>query len=203
MSFEWIKAKENEKKLKEINEKDLEKQEEKRKDFLKTKEEIEIKQESDKKLDNLKELIAKWVISKETAEHIAEWHDIDKDEIEDMFEKIDQIEDVKNIDKYLPTELRITKDEYIKALENPIFRVQMITKLNTALTILAEQINPDSSIGLNLFSGFLSVLDKNLIIIQENTIDIKESLEEIDVKSWKNTKKQWFFDLIKEIFTSK
>jgi len=31
---------------------------------------------------------------------------------------------------------------------------------------------------LNLFSGFLTILDKNLKIVQENTIDIKDNLKE-------------------------
>ena len=58
---------------------------------------------------------------------------------------------------------------------------------------------------MNLFSGFLSILDKNLILIQENTIDIKESLKEIDKKKFpkkedKRTFWQKIIDFIKEIF---
>jgi hypothetical protein len=58
---------------------------------------------------------------------------------------------------------------------------------------------------LNLFSGFLTVLDKNLIIVQENTIDIKENLKEVDEKKfWKKEDKrtvwQKIVDFIKEIF---
>jgi hypothetical protein len=37
---------------------------------------------------------------------------------------------------------------------------------------------------LNLFSGFLTILDKNLKIVQENTIDIKENLKKIDEKKF-------------------
>jgi len=55
------------------------------------------------------------------------------------------LENIKDIDKYLPPELRISHDDYIKALHDDIFRVQMLTKLDSALTLLAEQINPNST----------------------------------------------------------
>jgi hypothetical protein len=55
------------------------------------------------------------------------------------------MEDIKDIDKYIPKELRITHDEYSKALHDDIFRVQIITKLDSALTLISRQINPDSA----------------------------------------------------------
>jgi hypothetical protein len=55
------------------------------------------------------------------------------------------MEDVKDIDKYLPKELRVTRGDYIKALHDDIFRVQMLTKLSSALTLISQQINPDSA----------------------------------------------------------
>jgi hypothetical protein len=62
------------------------------------------------------------------------------------------MEDLKDVDKYLPAELRITKEDYSKAMTDDIFRVQTMTKLDTALTIIGQQIVPDSSAGVNLFS---------------------------------------------------
>lgn len=161
-----------------------EKQNEKQKiiEHQKTKEEIRLKIDTDEKLFSLKELIDKWVISYETASNIIKWWDIDKDKIDEIFDKIDEIEEVKDIDKYLPKEIRISKTEYKKALEDNLQRVQTLTKLNTALTILAEQITWENIWWINLFSGFLAVLDKNLQKVQENTIDIKDSLEEVDKK---------------------
>jgi len=41
---------------------------------------------------------------------------------------------------------------------------------------------------MNLFSGFMAVLDKNLITIQENNIDIKDSLKKVE--NTKNPKKK-------------
>jgi hypothetical protein len=97
--------------------------------------------------------------------------------IEQIFEKIDEIENLKDVDKYLPEELRLTKQEYMQAYEDEDARISTLKKLDMSLTHLVEQIRPDSAIGLNLFAGFLYFLDKNLIMVQENTIDIKESLE--------------------------
>lgn len=201
MSFEWVKGKEQEKKNKELSEKEIQEQEEKITEHLKTKEKIKTQIETDDELTNLKDLVEKWVITKETAEKIAQWNDIDNKILEEMFDKIEEIEDIKDIDKYLPAELRVSKDEYKQAVENSLKRVVTLTKLNTALTLLADQITWDNTWWLNLFSWFLSVLDKNLQKVQENTIDIKDSLEDIDNKEWKNIKKWWFINLIKEIFT--
>lgn len=201
MSFEWIKAKEQEKKAKELTDKEIIEQEEKVTEHLKTKEKIKTQIETDDELTNLKDLVEKWVITKETAEKIAEGKNINPEELEEMFDKIDEIEDIKDIDKYLPEDLRVSKDEYKQAVENSLKRTITLTKLNTALTLLADQITWDNTWGLNLFSWFLSVLDKNLQKVQENTIDIKDSLEEIDKNEWINIKKWWFINLIKEIFT--
>lgn len=203
MNFEAGKLKEEENKKNKLSEKEISEQTKKTVEHKKAKEKIEAQIQTDEKLFSLKELIDKWVISKEAAEKVISWENIENTQIEEIFDKIDEIEDIKDIDKYLPEDLRITKDEYQKAVENPIFRIQTITKLSTALTVLAEQINPDSAMGLNLFSWFLAVLDKNLISIQENTIDIKDSLVEIEEKENPKPKLsfwQRFINFLKEIF---
>ena len=140
------KKKLSEEKLAEANKKILE--------YKKIKEKISISMESDEKLATFKDLISEWIITIETAEKIAKWENIDDDVIKEMFEKIDLIKNAKNIDKYLPEDLRISKEDYIRALTDDIFRVQTITKLDTALTILANHISPNSSMWINLFSGF-------------------------------------------------
>jgi hypothetical protein len=55
------------------------------------------------------------------------------------------MEEIKDIDQYIPDELRISKEDYSKALTDDIFRVQTITKLDSALTLIANKINPDSA----------------------------------------------------------
>jgi len=203
----WIESgalNEEEKKKKKLSEKEVQDNLVKTLEHQKVKEKISIEIEVEEDLANLKELVEKGIITKDVAEQIIEWEDIGEEAIKEIFEKIDQIDEIKDIDKYIPEELRITKEDYSKALTDDIFRVQLLTKLDSALTLLANKINPDSAMWLNLFSGFLTVLDKNLIIVQENTIDIKENLKEVDEKKfWKKEDKrtlwQKIIDFIKEI----
>lgn len=174
-------------------------------EFKIKKEKIWVEIESENEVFKLKELIEKWIITNETAQKIILWEEISNDEIKEIFEKINQIEEIKDIDKYLPKEYRITSEQYLKAVNDDIYRVQILTKLDYALTILVKQIVPDSSNWLNLFSGFIWVLDKNLILIQENTIDIKSWLKKIeDQKNPKHNEKLslWkkFLNFIKELY---
>lgn len=207
MSIEAWKLKDKEQKDSIINqEENQKKQLKKALEHKKVKEKISVEIESEKQILNLKELVDKWVISNETKEKIDNWIDIWEDVVNFIFEKIDEIENVNEIDKYLPKELRISHDEYIRALHDDIFRVQTITKLNSALTLLYNQINPNSVTWLSIFSWYLLVLDKNLIKIQENTIDIKYNLKKIDdEKFWNINKKISFWrkiiNFLKEIFS--
>lgn len=201
----WINQDSENKNNKLLDDEKIKEEEKKHLEFIATKEKINVEIETEEKIWNLKELLEYWVISSETADKIISEINISNEEIAKIFEKINEIEDVKDVDKYLPKELRITHEQYVKALSDDIYRVQTITKLNSALTLLANQINPDSFTWLNLFSGFITILDKNLIKIQENTIDIKNELIEIDEKKfWKklNTRSflQKIIDFIKELF---
>lgn len=187
----WIEAwvlNDEEKKEKKLSEKEVKKYFLKTIEYKKVKEKNSVEIESEEKLTNLKELVEKGIISKDTAEQIIEWEEIWEETIKEIFEKINEIEEIKNIDKYIPKELRITKEDYSKALTDDIFRVQLLKKLNLSLTLIANKINPDSPMWLNLFSWFLIVLDKNLVVIQENTIDIKENLVWINEKKFENKK---------------
>lgn len=201
MSIEKSFLNEEEKKKNKLSEKQKKEALKKQATFKKTKEKIGVEVETEDEIFHLKELVEKWVISKEIADKVINWKDIDNNVIKDIFEKLDQIEETKDIDKYLPKELRVTHEDYTKALHDDIFRVKTITKLDSALILLAKQVNPDSIVWLNLFSWFLAVLDKNLIQIQENTIDVKDSLVEIDEKKfWKIKDNRTFWQKIKDFF---
>ncbi len=107
--------------------------------------------------------------------------ELSHDDIEDILEKIDEIENMEDIDKYIPAEFRITKQQYHDALIDDLIRAQAITKIETALWLLAQQASGwDGNMGLNIFSGYMAMLDKKLISIQENHIDMKDHLEEIE-----------------------
>jgi len=192
MSIEaWILKKEEEKKKKILSEKDKTFEKKKKIDISKNKEKAEKHEQSEKALFELKNLLDNNNLdsnTKDIIEKVINSDIITEEEIKEIFEKIDEIENNDEVLKYLPKDFRITKEEYKKSINDDIIRVQTLTKLNTALTILSNHINPDSSMWMNLFSGFIAVLDKNLIRIQENNIDIKNSLEKVENK--KNPKKK-------------
>lgn len=197
----WI-FKEDEKKKKEKSEKEKT-FERKRKIELSKKIEISKNcEKSEKELNKLKNLLDNWKLDSSTQDLIEKVMDSDiiwEEEIKQIFEKIDEIENNNDVSTYLPEESRITKDEYIQSLTDDIVRTKILVKLNTALTILANYISPDSSMWLNLFSGFIAVLDKNLIKIQENNIDIKKSLEKVE--EYRNPKKKLsIWEKIKNFF---
>jgi len=174
-------------------------------EFKLQKEKIWVEIEVEQEIFQLKEMVDSWMISWDIVNKILSWEQITSEEIKEIFDKIDEIEDIKNVDDYLPRNLRITREEYIKAVNDDIFREKTITKLNTSLVLLSNKINPDSAIWLNLFSWFVAVLDKNLIRVQENTIDIKNWLRKIDQEKNLNKKDnrsflQKIIDFIKELF---
>ena len=164
-------------------------------DFNLKKEKLSKSEQTEKHLDNLKDLLNDWKLDSTTSQLINEvtqsW-EISQEQIQEIFDKIDEIENNEATNKYLPEDARITKDEYKKALTDDIFRVKTLTKISTALTILAQHVNPNSWMWLNLFTWFMAVLDKNLILLQETHIDIKNSLEEVDNKiEWKTRLSFW------------
>lgn len=208
MGVEAWALKDSEDKKKKVDKKKLAENEAKQKEKQAKSKETRENIKADEALNRMKEMINDDDLDLsldqvQTIEKIISGDEISQETIEDILEKIEEIESTEDIDKYLPKESRITWEEYKKALTDDVFRVQIITKLDTALTILANQINPDSSAGLNLFSGYMAVLDKKLIKIQENHIDIKDNLKEVEEK--RNPKPKlslWkrFIDFLKEFF---
>lgn len=203
MGFEAWAYNEKEKKKKELEEKEQEEFQKKQIEHQKMKEYIQTETETEENLHKLHDLVDEWLLTKEQAEHIAEWEQLSQEDVQEIFDKIDEMEDLKDVDKYLPAELRITKEDYSKAMTDDIFRVQTLTKLDTALTVIGQQVVPDASSWVNLFSWFLTILDKNLVILQENTIDVKDNLTEIHEKKFpKQQLSLWtqFLNFIKELF---
>lgn len=209
----WIESwayNEQEKKKKEKTEKQKKQDKQKVLEQERKKKEAREKNDSDDILSKLEEMLEEWNLSENdinTIKKIVDKADISDEEIEDILEKIDEIEKTQDVDKYLPKEFRISPQDYKKSLTDNIVRVQTITKLDTALTILARQIAPDSAMGINLFSWYMVILDKKLIKIQENTIDISGSLkkvEEINNPSKQEKLSLWqrFVRFLKEIFSS-
>ena len=203
----WVEAwilKDSEDKKKKIDKKKIVENETKQKEKQEKWKNLRENLKADEALNKMKDLINDEDLELsldqvEMIERVISWDDLSPDVIEEILEKIDEIESTEDIDKYLPEESRITKEEYKKALTDDVFRVQIITKLDTALTILANQVTPDSAMWLNLFSWYMAMLDKKLIKIQENHIDIKDNLNEIEEKKKPKPKLGFWANIIKLI----
>ncbi len=202
MNFEALKLKEEEKKKVELSEKEKKGQHEKVLDFQRNKEQVKVKIEADEQISSLKDMVERWDLKQEVVEKIEKNEEINTKEIEEIFEKIEEIENINNIDDYIPVELRITKSDYKRALSDPIFRVKILTKIDTSLILLAEKATWSTVWWLNLFSWYLTLLDKNLQLVQWNTIDVKNSLKDIDKVDKNLTFWQKIVRFMKELFVN-
>ena len=174
------KKKESEKAKKEAQKKVVE--------SAKKQQEVREHAKTDAALSHLKDLIEHHDIELDaktlkSVEKAVSGQELDTEDIQEILEKIDEIENTEDVEQYLPDDMRITKEEYKQALVDDVFRVQVVTKIDSALTLIAQNINPNANLSLNIFSGYLAVLDKKLISLQENHIDIKDNLKEVDVKN--------------------
>lgn len=136
--------------------------------------------ETEEHLSKLKEAIQDGKIDVSAVEFAKDiWQDgiIDSEEISEILTKIDQINDNPKITRYLPEELRITKEEYLQALKDEEKKHILLLKVDDALWHLALQVWNGWRLGLNIFASLSLLLDKNLVLIQENHIDIKRNLE--------------------------
>ncbi len=144
--------------------------------FEKEKKEIIEVLKHKKKLAYLKSLIEKWQISIKIAKNIIEWKCLNNENINEMLDKIDEIEDLKDIDKILPKNLRLTKEEYLIALKNKNARVKILIKINNSLDYIYNSTHVDEFMNIFDLSWILTLFNSQLKKVQENTIDIKISL---------------------------
>lgn len=177
MSKEQIIHIEKEKKLKKLSEREKKDLLSKDMEFRKDKEKLLARIEKEKNLSFLKSLVERGLIEVSTVEQVLDNAHLDSAAIAEIFEKIDEIESTHNVDTIFPRTYRISREEYLLALENPVSRLQTLTKIDASLVFIHDSLHPHANMGiLDFFSGFMTILDKNLVRIQEHTIDIKRSL---------------------------
>ncbi len=119
--------------------------------FQKNKEKLMSRLEKDKNLAFLKSMVERDLIAVSTAEAIVSGEDLDSEVIEEIFQKIDEIEATHDIDRILPIDLRITKDEYLIAMKDPNVRKDALVKIDAALSYIYASVNPNPLSMLNFF----------------------------------------------------
>ena len=178
MSNEQLAQIEKDKKLEKISEEEKKEAIAKDLEYRKQKEQLLTRIEKDKSLSFLRSLVERGLIEVSTAKQVLDNSNLDSQAIAEIFGKLDEIESTHNIDEIFPKVYRISREEYLQALENHVSRIQTMTKLDTSLVFIYNSLHPHANMGLlSFFSGFMHILDKNLIKIQEHTIDIKRSLQ--------------------------
>lgn len=188
---------EEERKKQEKSEKEQKKEQEKILAFEKKKQEIREEEETHNDLQKLRDLLEEHIIDDALVEKVLSWDEINHEEMKEIFEKIDEIENMEDIDEYVPQDMRISKDEYAWALHNEEDYKLVLWKLHNVLQILSRHVTPQTSGSINIFSGFITLLDKNLIRIQEHHIDMKNTLES---SSWKEGKQESIWEILKKYF---
>lgn len=176
------------KNLKEKSDKNDFESRQKQVEFCQLKEKISNQNNRESELFDLKNALSKGFVDADLVVKLDSNDLLDSSNLDEIFDKIDEIDSIDNIDNYLPKYLRITKEEYNLAVNDSIQRLKTLTKLNTSLILLSDQISGDAFSNVSIFSWYLFLLDKNLTILQENTIDIRDNLQEIEDK--KNPKKK-------------
>lgn len=147
-------------------------------EYEKQKERLFMRIEKAKHLSFLKSLIERGLIGVSTAKQVLDDTNLDTETIKEIFSKIDEIDAMAEIDTLFPKTYRISQEEYIEAIENNLCREKLLLKINNSLGFIHHSIHPNNTMGiLGSFFGFMMILDKNLVRIQENTIDIKRSLQ--------------------------
>lgn len=178
MPKEQIAHIEKEKKLEKLSEQEKKELLARNIDYKKNKEKLLARIEKKKNLSFLKSLVERELIEVSTVEQVLNNASLDSTAIAEIFAKIDGIESIHNIDIIFPKIYRVSREEYLLALENPVLRVQTLTKINASLVFIYDSLHPYAGMGiLDFFSGFMTILDKNLVQIQEYTIDIKRDLQ--------------------------
>lgn len=147
-------------------------------EYEKQKEMLFLRIEKAKNLSFLKSLIERGLIGVSTAKQVLDDTNLDTEAILEIFTKIDEIESMQDVDVLFPKIYRISQEEYVQAMEDSVFREQILMKINDSLWFIHSSLHPNNTMGiLGSFFGFMTILDKNLVRIQENTIDIKRSLQ--------------------------
>ena len=198
MNLEYLGEKE--KRQRELNEEEKKKEIQKKLEYSRDKTEIIEKIDAQKELTYLKSLVERWLISVDTARTIVEWKDLDNVQVQEILEKIDEIEEIRDVDKILPKEFRVTKEEYLMALGDSEARQKAMEKLHSALDHIYHSVNPVDMWIIDI-SWIILLLNQNLVQVQDHTIDIKRNLEWVEKQQNPTEEKKWFFakliDLLK------
>ncbi len=172
--FDGFKGSEQEKKWKKKQE--LIQEAEATLDFQKLQKKIREKIKTKESLDMLKELVSTWFLSKQSVESILAGEIISHKEVQEILEKITQLQDLDSQNKVLPPHLHISHEEYLGALSDFEKKKLLLQKIDVALDRVYAHIWWGNIFSLFWLLSYHLLLSKNIQKIQWNLIDIKNDV---------------------------
>lgn len=172
--FDGFKGNEQEKKQKKKQERV--KEEESALDFQKLQKKIREKIKTKESLDMLRELVSTWFLSKQSVENILSGETISNGEVQEILEKITELQDLDSQNKILPPHLHISQEEYLWALWDFEKKKLLLQKIDGALDKVYLHVWGGSMGSLFWLLSFHLLLWKNIQKIQWNLIDIKNDV---------------------------
>lgn len=136
---------------------------------------------TEKALALLRSVFLRWTVHPEMLRMPPDAISLDTRKVQEVLQRIAEIEDMDDIDYLYPKEFRISGDEYIRALSDEEIRVQLIARMDRWLLYIYEnlQLGWVGNHGLITLTGGAVFLHQDLVSIQEHTIDIKKNLKNI------------------------
>jgi len=102
-------------------------------EFEKTQKRIRERIKTKEEIDRLRDLVESWIITKERANLILSWENLNTLEIKEIIEKIDELSAIDFEKKILPRGFKITKEEYLEAITNFEKKKILLGKIDEAL----------------------------------------------------------------------
>jgi len=162
--------------IKEYNEEQEKREIAKKLRFSKEKKELLIWLEKEKSLTCLKSALERGFIQPETVRQMMDRSLFDAQEVSEVLSKIEELENIADIDSVLPKSLRLSSQNYLLALEDATARTQALQLLDDALSYLHTQIFPQGAFGVSSFEQVIFSMQDTLTKAHDTTIDIKNSL---------------------------
>lgn len=143
--------------------------------FEKEKAQAAAEREKSRKLQMLKSGVERGNIRPQDAKETAKAAGLDLPGVAETLEAIDLVENLPNVDSFLPRDLRLTREEYLQAVRSQDARTAALRKVDAALSHLqGEQWGGPFS--LRALLGIFTAMGRSLTAAQEAQVDVKRDL---------------------------
>lgn len=173
MGFEGF-ADKQDKERKERSERERKEEISRRMAFEKGKAEAAAERENLRQLQMLKSGVERGLVKPEAAASAAR-EMADLPGVAETLEAIELVENLPNVDSFLPRDLRLTREEFLSAVRSPDARADALAKVDAALSHLQDQ-QWGGPFSLRAILGIFTAMGRSLTAAQEAQVDVKRDL---------------------------